>query len=224
MPRKQTPPTYLKRTEKGKDYAYCYLFGAQKRLGSYGTKESFRRFESCLAAYEQESTDLAEYSTKPDRKLTVGEIALRYFEHMEDRHSRNTLCKDRVLAARTGMRHLTSKSLGFAGLEGDKFGPKALKQIQTYLLKSSNPRTGKLYARTYVNQNINEIRRAFKWAVSEEMVSVNVFERLKTVNGLRAGEGRENQPRQPASPALVEATTQHPVRTRGVESSSPPGH
>ena len=108
MPRKRTPPTYLKRTEKGKDYAYCYLFGAQKRLGSYGTKESFRRFESCLAAYEQESTDLAEYSTKPDRKLTVGEIALRYFEHMEDRHSRNTLCKDRVLAARTGMRHLRS--------------------------------------------------------------------------------------------------------------------
>ena len=48
MPRKQTPPTYLKRTEKGKDYAYCYLFGAQKRLGSYGTKESFRRFESCI--------------------------------------------------------------------------------------------------------------------------------------------------------------------------------
>ena len=57
MPRKQTPPTYLKRTEKGKDYAYCYLFGAQKRLGSYGTKDSFRRFERCLAAYEQKSTD-----------------------------------------------------------------------------------------------------------------------------------------------------------------------
>ena len=209
MTRKRTAPTYLKRTENGKAYAYCYLFGAQKRLGSYGTKDSFRRFEQCLAAFEQDNEELADYGHEPEREITVGELGLRYYEHMEDRLHRKTLCKDRVVASRTGMRHLSSKALGFAGINANKFGPKALKQIQAHLVNSSNPKTKKLFARTYVNQNINEIRRAFKWAVSEELVTVNVFERLKTVNGLKSGEGRETEPRQPAEPELVEQTIAH---------------
>ena len=74
MTRKRTAPTYLKRTENGKAYAYCYLFGAQKRLGSYGTKDSFRRFEQCLAAFEQDNEELADYGHEPEREITVGEL------------------------------------------------------------------------------------------------------------------------------------------------------
>lgn len=42
-------------------------------------------------------------------------------------------------------------------------------------------------ARKLVNQRIDQIKRVFKWAVSEELVTSAVYEALKTVTGLRRG-------------------------------------
>ena len=209
MPRKQNKPTYLKRSEKGRDYAYCYLFGRQKRLGSYGTPESFQRFERYLAAYEQNDEELATYGTEPVREVTVGELALQYAEHNEHRYQIGSLCKDRCEKATHAMRQLTKPQLGFASIAASQFGPKALKTIQANLRESINTRTGHPFARTYVNQTINEIRRAFKWAVSEELVNSTVLEALRAVPSLRAGDGREPEPRMPVDPKLAELTASH---------------
>ncbi|MDG2032007.1 MAG: hypothetical protein P8J45_13490, partial [Phycisphaerales bacterium] len=209
MPRTQDKPTYLKRSEKGREYAYCYLFGRQKRLGAYGTPESFKRFERCLAAYQQEDPGLADYGTSVPQAATVGELALQYAEHIKRRHAHGSLCKDRMEKSVFAMKVLTRSCLGFAGIPAERFGPKALKSIQEHLIEGRSPRTGKLFARTYINQTIDDIRRGFRWAVSEELVSGNVLERLKAVSGLRAGQARETEARQPVSPKLVEATAEY---------------
>ena len=209
MPRKCNPPIYSKNTAKGKAYAYCIVNGTRISLGKYGSAESWEQFRKCLIAYEQNEDAQAVYSPEPQRETTVGEMAEAYLKHVIDRQSKGLLCRDRVYASRVAMRALTTPGLALAGIAADRFGPKALKAIQVELLGMKNPRTGKSFARGYVNQTVNEIRRAFKWAASEELLTVNVHERIKAVSGLKAGEGRENQPRQPASPALVEATTQH---------------
>jgi integrase len=81
------------------------------------------------------------------------------------------------------------------------FGPKALKACRRHMIEKD-------WSRSYANAQVDRIRRMFKWAVSEELVSVGVYEALRTVNGLRAGrtEARETRPIRPVSPEQVEAT------------------
>lgn len=209
MPRKHTEPIYSKNVAKGRPYAYCYLRGKRISLGAYGSPDSWDRFQRILAAYQQEDPGLANYGTSVPQAATVGELALQYAEHIQRRHAHGSLCKDRMEKSVFAMKVLTRSCLGFAGIPAERFGPKALKSIQEHLIEGRSPRTGKLFARTYINQTIDDIRRGFRWAVSEELVSGNVLERLKAVSGLRAGQARETEARQPVSPALVEATAVH---------------
>jgi integrase len=62
-------------------------------------------------------------------------------------------------------------------------------------------------SRKVINQRIDHIKRLFKWAVSEELVSPLVYEALKTVAGLRRGRcGTYDRPRvKPVPPKYVEA-------------------
>lgn len=81
------------------------------------------------------------------------------------------------------------------------FGPKALKACRRQMI-------GRGWSRSYINAQVDRIRRMFKWGVSEELVGVGVYEALRTVNGLRAGrtEAPETRPIRPAPPDQVEAT------------------
>src|SRR5205814_2810357 len=60
------------------------------------------------------------------------------------------------------------------------FGPRALKAVQQKLVDDGN-------CRTVVNQRIGRIKRMFKWAAAEELVSGEVFHALQAVTGLRFG-------------------------------------
>ncbi len=64
------------------------------------------------------------------------------------------------------------------------------------------------WARTAINANMGRIRRAFKWAVAEELLSPTVLEGLRAVAGLRDGrsEARETEPVRPVADEQVNAT------------------
>lgn len=66
-------------------------------------------------------------------------------------------------------------------------------------------------SRRYINDNVDRIRRIFKWAVSEELVPAAVHQALQTVAGLRKGRtaARENPGVRPVSDGLVEATLRY---------------
>src|SRR5581483_9058366 len=59
-----------------------------------------------------------------------------------------------------------------------------------------------------INQRIGRIRRAFKWAVANELVPPSVYHGLLAVAGLERGRGeaRETEPVKPVPVAFVEAT------------------
>jgi integrase len=65
-----------------------------------------------------------------------------------------------------------------------------------------------------VNKRVGKIVRAYKWAVSEEMVPPSVHHGLKAVAGLRRGRAdvRESEPVRPVPPPLVEAIRPHVAR------------
>jgi integrase len=65
--------------------------------------------------------------------------------------------------------------------------------------------------RNEVNKRVGKVKRAFKWAVSEEMVPPSVYHGLQAVSGLRHGRAdvRESEPVRPVPDAFVDALRPH---------------
>jgi hypothetical protein len=59
-----------------------------------------------------------------------------------------------------------------------EFGPLALKSLRHKMIRKG-------WARRYVNENVDHIRRLFKWAASEQLIPSAVHDALRTVEGLR---------------------------------------
>ena len=84
------------------------------------------------------------------------------------------------------------------------FGPCALKNVREKMIEAG-------HSRGVINKNVDRIRRMFRWAASEEMITVTVFQALSTVAGLRKGRttAREPKPVPPVEESVVEATLPH---------------
>lgn len=65
----------------------------------------------------------------------------------------------------------------------DEFGPLKLKALREHLVEQG-------LCRNDTNKRIGRIKRVFKWAVSEELISSQVHEALSTVTGLKFGRTR----------------------------------
>jgi integrase len=63
------------------------------------------------------------------------------------------------------------------------------------------------WSRTYVNAQVDRLRRVFRWAVEEELIPVTVYQALRAVESLRCGrtEARETPKVRPVRPEDVEA-------------------
>lgn len=66
-------------------------------------------------------------------------------------------------------------------------------------------------ARTECNRLLGRIKRAFRWAASEELVPVETYRRLRTVDGLRRGHTTAPEParRRPITDQIIEQTLPH---------------
>jgi integrase len=106
--------------------------------------------------------------------------------------------------------------LRFGTLAAADFGPKALKILMDDLQrepsrhKDEQGRPQPAY-RTTVNSKVKGIWRLFKWAASEELVPVTVFQRLRTVALLQKGRtsARESEGVAPVSSDVFERTLKH---------------
>jgi integrase len=66
-------------------------------------------------------------------------------------------------------------------------------------------------SRKVINTNVGRIVRAWKWAVSQELIPSTAWEALRTVPGLRHGrcEARESAPVEPVALDVIEKTLPH---------------
>jgi integrase len=89
----------------------------------------------------------------------------------------------------------------FGTTPAEEFGPLDLKTLRTRMVE------GGLKRKT-INDRIGVIRRMFKWAASEELVPVIVWQGLTTVEGLRRGRTTavESEPVLPVPVEIVEDT------------------
>lgn len=88
------------------------------------------------------------------------------------------------------------------------FGPTPAAEFTPTKLKSVRARMiAKGWARTLINRQVSRIRSVWKWAASEELVEVAVYQTLATVTGLKRGRSaaKESRPIKPVPAASVAA-------------------
>ena len=202
MPRPRNPiPSYRFHKASGQAIVTLRLADGSRSdvlLGGYDTPDSRAEYARVIAEW-QANTGRA--PGKPGGDVTVNELILAfltwakgYYPDRRDTTSDYTCLRDALRPVRAGYGHTRAAD----------FGPLSLKAVMKAMADAG-------LARTLVNARVSRIRRAFKWAASEEMIPVAVHQALATVKGYRMGRGlaRETEPVKPVDPGVVEATLPH---------------
>jgi integrase len=96
----------------------------------------------------------------------------------------------------------------YGDVAAESFGPLALRGLRDKMVE-----TGR-WTRGGINRNVQSVRRMFKWAASNELLPVAVFQALATVEGLNRGRtaAREGKRVLPVAHAHVDAVLPHVSR------------
>jgi len=200
-------PAYRK--QSGRDQAVVTLRDAVtgKRkpyyLGRYDSPESHERYHHLVATWEARGRRLPDQPDEPEHRPatgpTVSRVLADYMQHVAvyyvDGDGNPTTTQGEVKQALAPVRAIYGKT------PAREFGPKALKQVRQTMREKG-------WARPTINKRIDIIRRAFKWAVGEELVGPSVHEALRAVPGLRKGEAgvREGRDVKPVAEHVISAT------------------
>jgi integrase len=184
------------------------LNGRDVYCGRFGTAECQANYHRAIAEWVANGRRLP---TQPDGEpsagpedLTVNELFLAYLQHADAYYVKNGESTSEPECIRLAIRPLRR-------LYGDtmarEFGPVRLKTVRQAMIDSG-------LCRNEVNKRTGKIVRAFKWAVSEELVPASVHHGLQAVSGLRRGRAdvRESEPVKPVPDAFVDAIRPHVSR------------
>lgn len=139
--------------------------------GAYRSSESWAAYKRFVL--ENVGVDPLE-PAKP-AGLTIAGLVIAFLEHARNHYG------DGARGEYANCRHALRPFVASHGPElAATFGPLRLKAWQT-------SRVGAGHARAYINQQVSKIKRAFRWAASEELIPVAVYQALATVQGLQAG-------------------------------------
>ncbi len=130
--------------------------------------------------------------------LTIVEICASYWLFAEKYYTKDGKPTGAIPGIKVALRYLRTH---YDHTLATDFGPAALKYLQHKMVADGQ-------SRRYVNDNIDRIRRVFKWAVGETLMPVAIYQSLQAVPNLRKGrtEARELPPVLPVDTTTVEAT------------------
>lgn len=133
--------------------------------------------------------------------VSVAAVGLKYLDFAEGYYR---TADGGTTSSVDGIRMALKALFAFSDLPAASFGPKAMKQVQEGLVREGRPRVT-------VNRTIKTIRRIFKWAASEELVSAELWQSLCTVSPLQKGRtaAPEVEKVKEVPDAAVEATLPH---------------
>ncbi len=203
MPRRNTIPTYRRHKQSGQAIVTLADGLGGRRdvlLGEYGTPQSRQEYARVIAEWEANGRRLPAKSAEDSaHSLSVNELILAYWPTVETyyRHPDGTPTSE-VNNIRLALRRL--KKL-YGHTPAASFDTLALEALRRQMIAEG-------LCRNRINKDIARIKRLFKWAGARQLVAAEVYLRLQTIEGLRAGrsEARETAPVKPVPEEWVRAT------------------
>jgi integrase len=197
----KTPAVPRLTLHKSSGQARVRFQGRDHYLGRYGepeTNERYARLIAELAVQQQQSraTSTPAGPLGPQDDLTVSEMILVFLSFAETYYGKDSREPVGLSQALRPVNSLYGRS------PVKEFGPKSLKAVRQHMIDVEK------LCRSEINRRIGRIKRAFKWAVSEELISPTILHGLNAVTGLRRGrsEAREAPPVRPADVAHIQST------------------
>jgi hypothetical protein len=192
--------------------AVVRLDGHDHYLGKHGTEASQEAYDRLIAEWLVTGQHRATARTPagPEAPVAITITAMiKAFRNFATRHYRGpdgepTRELDNMRVALRPLRKLYGSTLA------QDFSPLKLRAVQEEMVRSG-------LCRTAINDRVRRVRRAFRWAVSVELIPVSVVQALATVAPLQRGrcEAPEDPGVRPVDWADVDATLPHlprPVR------------
>ena len=184
------------RCHKASGQAVVSLLGKDHYLGLWQSKASKVEYDRLIS--EWLAAGRPEYRSTVPNDLAIVELLAGYWSFAQKHYRKNgqlTGSIHGIKAAISLVREIYGSSLVI------EFGPTALKALQLKMIERGK-------SRRYVNDHTARIKRIFKWAVSEELIPVTIFQSLQTVPGLQKGrsDAKELPPVQPVSDEVIEKT------------------
>ncbi|TVQ57920.1 MAG: site-specific integrase, partial [Phycisphaerales bacterium] len=186
------------RLHKPSGRAVVTLEGKDFYLGEYGSPESKAEYNRLVAEWQMRGRNSA---GPVSSGVVIDEVISAYLVHVEQyyvKHGKPTSSQDE---ARRSLQILHEQ---YGQVVVTDFGPLMLKALREDIINQRR------WCRTTVNKAISIVKRMFKWASENEIVSAEIYHRLQTVSGLRRGRSaaRESDPIRPAPEDQIEAVIQ----------------
>jgi hypothetical protein len=218
MPRKSLPSYRL---HKASGQAVVTLAGHDHYLGQYDSPESRQKYDQLIAEWLAGGRSAI---IEPHVALTVTELLAAYWAHAETYYQKDgkpTSQQDRVKRSLGVVRDL------YGAIRARDFGPVALAAVRQRMIDFG-------WCRRVVNQRVDCVKRAWKWAVSHELIPAGVYEALRALPGLRRGRtaapeaafaeteppGSGEQPTLQLAGSMTTSTAAAPRERRVIETST----
>lgn len=167
-------PSYCEHKARG--LAYVRLSGEMVYLGKYDSLESRQMYDRVLAEWMQAGRTYVKPADTSS--LSVNEVLLAYRRYADAYYvNPDGSPAPEIIRINLAFRPLTNL---YGTTPAAQFGPRALAAVQEKMVVDG------LCIRT-INQRIGCIKRAFRWAVKQELVPPAVYHGLTAVEGLRQG-------------------------------------
>ena len=191
------------RQHRGSGQALVQIKGRRQYLGKYGSKESkerYRRIVAELCSFPP-APARREPSSSPGSGPVVIELIHAYMGFATQYYVKNGQPSGHLHTVRAAMRVLRRL---YGRLPAIEFGPLRLQAIQKDLIRSGK-------SRKYINELCASTKRMFRWAASQELIDVHIYQSLATVPGLRRGRSQavDPEPVGPVPDEVLEATLPH---------------
>lgn len=198
MSAKLRVPGYCIHTAKCQ--AYVRLNGEMIYLGSPDSPESKAKYDRLIAEWMQAGRTYIKPAERTS--VSVNEVLLAYRRHAE----RFYVGPDGTPTQEVERVNLALRPVSdlYGVTAAEQFGPKALQAVQEKLISNG-------LCRRTINQRLGVTKRAFRWAVKQELIPPSVYHGLQAVDGLRRGrsKARESKVVKPVPQHVIDAVLEY---------------
>ncbi len=178
-------PKYRKHSSR--DIGFVEWQGDRRYLpGRHNSEESTDAYRAFLrnVVFAKQPDELPNEAAKisSQKNISVCDVIEQFLDYCQGYYPAGS--RSEYHNCRRACRLLKEK---FSHLPASEFTPKKLKSLRDAMIARGD-------ARTYINWQVNRIKRCFTWAASEDLIPGSVSQSLTTVQGLRAGRTDAREP------------------------------